>query len=327
MNTINNKNLSALLLVVSFFANGCGYMLAPKYDQPIYTYKKPYVSVQLTYGEIHIIAPIILENALPDYFEFQVIRASDHSPIFSGTQYIIGDPIEVYLPQNSLPIDVNGNILILTPIGRNYKSVEIKFTGVRYGDILLPTTIIKKRPAIVRGVVTKRFDGSSIDNLHIEIIDSLGHKFVEKTNKNGEYEFKLPNEYYYYNNLKIYAGASSPFHISQQNIDFMGKFSTVVNLSIGPSKEFMEEGNFYIVKDDRTHYRSEPFNGSKTQFMLDNNELVSVSRVAGNRLLGQVEVFYDNHKSVFITGWINANEVVWIGDINLYLSGNEDEIQ
>ncbi len=324
---INKKILFSFLFILTLLINGCGYMLAPKYDQPIYTFKRPYVSVRQTYGEIHIITPVQLVNASPDYFDLQVIKTSDNSPIISGIQYMVGKPIEVYLPQNSLSLDVNGNTLILTPIGRNYSPIVFKFAGIRYGEIVLPHTVINKRPAIVSGLVSKRFDGEPLAHFPVAIIDSLGNKFSEYTNMYGEYEIKMPNEYFYYNNLKIVSGEGSPFHVSQNNIDFKGSFSTVSDILVGPSKQFMEEGNFYIVQNDLTHYRKEPFNGSETQFLLSMNELVAVSRVAGNRLLGQVEVFYETHKSVNITGWVNAKDVIWIGDINLYLSGYGDEIQ
>ena len=54
------------------------------------------------------------------------------------------EKIDVFLPQNALSTDKNGNIFVIYPQGPDMPEIKHEFTGVRYGKISLPVSKIIK---------------------------------------------------------------------------------------------------------------------------------------------------------------------------------------
>ena len=106
--------------------------------------------------DIRIYAPLQLVNTLPEAYQVYIFdKDNEVDALFSAT-YMPEEKIEVYLPQNTLSTDKNGNIFVISPQGQDMPEIRKKFTGIRYGDIILPITRIIKTPAIVEGIVFRR---------------------------------------------------------------------------------------------------------------------------------------------------------------------------
>ena len=112
-----NPHTSLLIFCAFFIFSGCGYMFAPKYPDPVYTQRAPLISLRYEYQDIQINVPVQLVNTLPEAFQVYIYdRENEVDPIFAAT-YMPEEKIQVFLPQNTLSSDKNGNLLVLYPQG------------------------------------------------------------------------------------------------------------------------------------------------------------------------------------------------------------------
>ena len=156
-------------------------MFAPKYSDPIYTQRAPLISLRYEYQDIHIYAPVQLVNTMPEAYQVYIFdRDNEVDALFAAT-YMPEEKLEVYLPQNTLSTDKNGNIFVISPQGRDMSEIRKKFTGVRYGDITLPVTQIIKTPAIIEGIVFRRYDDRMLGGIQVIATDSTGKAFYTKS--------------------------------------------------------------------------------------------------------------------------------------------------
>ena len=313
---------SFLVILAMFILSSCGYMFAPKYSDPIYTQRAPLMSLKYEYQDIHIYAPLQLVNTLPEAYQVYIFdKDNEVDALFSAT-YMPEEKIEVYLPQNTLSTDKNGNIFVISPQGRDMPEIRKKFTGIRYGDIILPVTQIIKTPAIVEGIVFRRSNDRMLGGIQLIATDSTGRDFYTKSRMNGDYRFELPNEYGYRNDIVVSAGVGSLFPVVTMDAQFGGNFNLELDFPLGPSKEFVEQGNLYIIKNNFTPIRETFFNGSSTLFLLSKNDIFAVQQVAGNKLYGLVEIFYTDENAKKISGWVREQDVIYAE--NYFVSDPDD---
>ena len=313
---------SFLVFSAMFILSGCGYMFAPKYSEPIYTQRAPLISLRYEYQDIHIYAPVELVNTMPEAYQVYIFdRDNEVDALFAAT-YMPEEKLEVYLPQNTLSTDKNGNIFVISPQGRDMSEIRKKFTGVRYGDITLPVTQIIKTPAIIEGIVFRRYDDRMLGGIQVIATDSTGKAFYTKSRMDGDYRFELPNEYGYRNDIVVSAGVGSLFPVVTMDAQFGGNFNLELDFPLGPSKEFVEQGNLYIIKNNFTPIRETLFNGSLTLFLLSKNDIFAVRQVAGNKLYGLVEIFYTDENAKKISGWVREQDVIYAE--NYFVSDPDD---
>jgi len=313
---------SFLVILAMFILSGCGYMFAPKYSDPIYTQRAPLISLKYEYQDIHIYAPLQLVNTLPEAYQVYIFDKDNEVDALFAATYMPEEKIEVYLPQNTLSTDKNGNIFVISPQGRDMPEIRKKFTGIRYGDIILPVTQIIKTPAIVEGIVFRRSDDRMLGGIQLIATDSTGRDFYTKSRMNGDYRFELPNEYGYRNDIVVSAGVGSLFPVVTMDAQFGGNFNLELDFPLGPSKEFVEQGNLYIIKNNFTPIRTTFFNGSSTLFLLSKNDIFAVRQVAGNKLYGLVEIFYTDENAKMISGWVREQDVIYAE--NYFVSDPDD---
>ena len=313
---------SFLVFSAMFILSGCGYMFAPKYSDPIYTQRAPLISLRYEYQDIHIYAPVQLVNTLPEAYQVYIFDKDNEVDALFAATYMPEEKIEVYLPQNTLSTDKNGNIFVISPQGRDMPEIRKKFTGIRYGDITLPITKIIKTPAIVEGIVFRRYDDRMLGGIQLVAKDSTGRAFYTKSRLDGDYRFELPNEYGYRNDLVVSAGVGSLFPVVTKDAQFGGDFNLELDFPLGPSKEFVEQGNLYIIKNNFTPIRTTFFNGSLTLFLLSKNDIFAVRQVAGNKLYGLVEIFYTDENAKMISGWVREQDVIYAE--NYFVSDPDD---
>ncbi|GIS72913.1 MAG: hypothetical protein CM1200mP10_24900 [Candidatus Neomarinimicrobiota bacterium] len=128
-----------------------------KIFRTIYT-NGPFNILRYEYQDLHIYAPVQLVNPMPEAYQVYIFDKDNEVDALFAATYMPEEKIEVYLPQNTLSTDKNGNIFVISPQGRDMPDIKIKFTGKRYGDITLPVTKIVKTPAIVEGSVFRRYE-------------------------------------------------------------------------------------------------------------------------------------------------------------------------
>jgi len=322
MKNMRIPHTSFLVFSAMFILSGCGYMFAPKYSDPIYTQRAPLISLRYEYQDIHIYAPVKLVNTMPEAYQVYIFDKDNEVDALFAATYMPEEKLEVYLPQNTLSTDKNGNIIVISPQGRDMPEIRKKFTGIRYGNITLPVTQIIKTPAIVEGIVFRRYDDRMLGGIQVVAKDSTGRAFYTKSRLNGDYRFELPNEYGYRNDMVVSAGVGSLFPVVSKDAEFNGNFDLEMDFPLGPSKEFVERGNLYIVKNNLTHFRITSSNGSFTPFLLSKNDIVAVTQVAGNRLYGLVEIFWTDENAEMISGWVREQDVIYAA--NYFMSPQDD---
>jgi len=322
MKNMRIPHTSFLVFSAMFILSGCGYMFAPKYSDPIYTQRAPLISLRYEYQDIHIYAPVRLVNTMPEASQVYIFDKDNEVDALFAATYMPEEKLEVYLPQNTLSTDKNGNIIVISPQGRDMPEIRKKFTGIRYGDITLPVTQIIKTPAIVESIVFRRYDDRMLGGIQLVAKDSTGRTFYTKSRLDGDYRFELPNEYGYRNDIVVSAGVGSLFPVVTKDAEFGGNFNLELDFPLGPSKEFVDRGNLYIVKNNLTHFRITSSNGSFTRFLLAKNDIVAVTQVAGNRLYGLVEIFWTDESAEMISGWVREQDVIYAG--NYFMSPQDD---
>jgi len=259
---------------------------------------------------------------MPEAYQVYIFdRDNEVDALFAAT-YMPEEKLEVYLPQNTLSTDKNGNIFVISPQGRDMSEIRKKFTGVRYGDITLPVTQIIKTPAIIEGIVFRRYDDRMLGGIQVIATDSTGKAFYTKSRMDGDYRFELPNEYGYRNDIVVSAGVGSLFPLVTKDAQFGGNLNLELDFPLGPSKEFVEKGNLYIIKNNLTPIRETFFNGSITLFLLAKNDIFAVQQVAGNKLYGLVEIFYTDENAKKISGWVREQDVIYAE--NYFVSDPDD---
>ena len=178
---------SLLIFCAMFIFTGCGYMFAPKYPDPVYTQRAPLISLRYEYQDIQINAPVQLVNTLPEAFQVYIYdRDNEVDPIFAAT-YMPEEKIQVYLPQNTLSKEKNGNLFVIYPQGPDMPEIKHEFTGVSYGVITLPVSKIIKTPAVIEGVVLRRYDERMLGGIQLVATDSTGRSFYTKSRIDGDF--------------------------------------------------------------------------------------------------------------------------------------------
>ena len=76
-----------------------------------------------------------------------------------------------------------------------------------------------------------------------------------------------------------------------------------MDIGLGPSDEMKEP--LYMTNKNNVHFREGPDIGSETLFLLEEGEIISVTRVTPGEYHGFIEVDLDNEKSVQMNGWID----------------------
>ena len=85
---------------------------------------------------------------------------------------------------------------------------------------------------------------------------------------------------------------------------------------MGPSEEMKEP--LYMTNKGNVHFRDGPDIGSKTLFLLEQGEIISVSRVTPGEYFGSIEVELDNAKNIKMEGWINRSDLRLVNMKNIY---------
>ena len=76
---------------------------------------------------------------------------------------------------------------------------------------------------------------------------------------------------------------------------------------MGPSDEMREP--LYLTNKNNVHFREGPDIGSETLFLLEEGEIISVTRVTPGEYHVFIEVDLDNEKSVQMDGWIDRTDL------------------
>lgn len=248
----------------------------------------------------------------PTAYRFSVYARSKSAEPFIQKLFFPNEPIQIILPLDILSSDTLGNIAKLEPLGDKY-SIQYRMFNKQDNEIKLTLYEVLKPADILKLTILNKESKKPVSN-----VNTLAFQ-------NGELLSSSKSDSLGFSRLRIPLNREKDIPINIL-IDTDGKFQLYrreIVIKEGTSEEIimlsslkLEIGEtVYQVIDDLVPFREGPENGSSVLFFLNSGEQVVVSKVAGDRLFGRVNVFLEmqgRYKNV--NGWI-LHKYVIIKDI------------
>ena len=289
------------LVVILYFS--CAQFRGPKYPEIIYNNKQPLISVKYEYGEIQIILPLQYDGDIPENILFKVFAKADTmNPIISILQEAPSE-FRTTLPQGSLDFTEKTNMIKIIPQDENFDPVSVRFKGIGFGRIVLPTKIIRSGQLIISGKTFLKNDASILPKVKVAIKDSEDVLFDTFSNDSGFYQIAIPGESRFSENLRIVVGENLIFKPLSKKLTFENSRKLKINALLGPSRAM--RGPLYITEKSNVHFKKGPDIGAEILFLLNKGEVVSVDRITPGSYHGFIEVEIDGGKNIIMEGWVN----------------------
>jgi len=305
-----------LIILCLVLVSGCSSILVPKYSDVIYNHRQPLISVTYEYGEIEVRLPLVYPGAKPEILAFQVYSYGDTTqPIISILQEASNEFV-VYLPQGVLDINENTNLIKITPQNSDFETSFVRFKGIRFGSIKLPPKPIRMRPIIVTGTVYLNRDETPIPGVNVSL-QNFDHLINEvQTDENGFYMISIPGEYNQAKHLQLVGGKNLVFKPYRKKLAIQDSFEFSIDIGVGPGPGL--DDPIYLTNNDNIHFRGNPDIGSKTLFLLEEGEPVSVKRVTPGEFFGVIEVNLERKQKMKMEGWVYRSDLKLLNYNNLF---------
>ena len=73
-----------------------------------------------------------------------------------------------------------------------------------------------------------------------------------------------------------------------------------------------------MINKNNAHFREGPDIGSKTLFLLEKGEVVSIQRITPSEFKVSIEVKLDNSKVVIMEGWVLRSDLVLLNSNDIF---------
>ena len=318
---IKRSKLQFLLFLYFYFIififNACSKMKVPLYPEIIYNNRQPLISVTYEYGEIELILPLAYETEKPENISFSVFGQGDTlNPIISILQEAT-NIFKVYLPQGVLDINNDNNLIKVVPQNPDFHPVNVKFKGIRFGKLELGERTIYAKPLIVKGRVFLNSDFSkSLEDVKVSVMNYDNNIQSTLTDELGMYKIAIPGENKDLENLRLLVGENLIYKPFRKNLDFSENLKQKIDAGVGPSIRLKEP--LYMINKNNAHFREGPDIGSKTLFLLEKGEVVSIQRITPSEFKVSIEVKLDNSKVVIMEGWVLRSDLVLLNSNDIF---------
>ena len=306
------------LSILSVFNSGCSMMNVPIYPEIIYNNRQPLISLTYEYGEIEVILPLAYDGDKPENISFEVYGHGDTlNPIISILQEA-SNQFKTYLPQGVLDINDENNLIKVIPENSDFHPVNVKFKGIRFGKLELNERTIYSKPLIVRGRIFLNSDFTkNLADVNISIMSFDQILQTTKTDNAGLYRIAIPGENKDLESLRLVIGENLIFKPYRKNLDFSETFKIKFDAGVGPSLRMKEP--LYMINKDNAHFREGPDIGSKTLFLLEKGEVVSVQRITPSEFKVSIEVKLESsNKVVIMEGWVLRSDLVLLNTKEIF---------
>ena len=295
----------------------CSKMKVPLYPEIIYNNRQPLISVTYEYGEIELILPLAYETEKPENISFSVFGQGDTlNPIISILQEAT-NIFKVYLPQGVLDINNDNNLIKVVPQNPDFHPVNVKFKGIRFGKLELGERTIYAKPLIVKGRVFLNSDFSkSLEDVKVSVMNYDNNIQSTLTDELGMYKIAIPGENKDLENLRLLVGENLIYKPFRKNLDFSENLKQKIDAGVGPSIRLKEP--LYMINKNNAHFREGPDIGSKTLFLLEKGEVVSIQRITPSEFKVSIEVKLDNSKVVIMEGWVLRSDLVLLNSNDIF---------
>ena len=299
------NNLFISLIIIIYFS--CAQFRGPKYPKIIYNNKQPLISVKYEYGEIQIILPLEYEGPIPENILFKVFAKADTSnPIISFLQEAPKE-FRTTLPQGTLDIKEETNLIKIIPQDENFDPVSIRFKGIGFGRIVLPPKVIRSGQLIISGKTFLKNDSNILKKVKVAVKDSSNVIFTTFSNDSGFYQVAIPGESRFREGLRIVFGENLIFKPLSYKLVFQNSRKLKINARLGPSRQM--RGPLYVTEKNNVHFKKSPDIGAEILFLLNEGEVISVDRITPGSYHGFIEVEINDGKTVIMEGWVNRTDL------------------
>jgi len=303
-----------------FLLSSCSMMKYPLYPEIIYNNRQPLISVTYEYGEIELVLPLVYDGKKPENISFKVYGQGDTiNPIISILQQA-PDIFRAYLPQGVLDINNQNNLIKIIPQNPDFHPTSIKFKGIRFGRLDLTEKTIYSKPLIVSGRV---FLNSDFSNSLSDVTVSLKSydRVIKETDTDefGSYKIAIPGENKQIPDLRLLVGENLIFKPYRKTLDFSNNFKLKIDAGVGPSLRMKEP--LYMINKNNSHFREGPDIGSKTLFLLEKGEVVSVKRITPSEFKVSIEVKLESNKVVLMDGWVLRKDLILLNSKDIFKKG------
>tara|TARA_B100000029_G_scaffold336936_1_gene329084 strand:+ start:5399 stop:6373 length:975 start_codon:yes stop_codon:yes gene_type:complete len=308
--------------IIIFGFIGCSTFRWSKYPEVIFNDREPLMSVSYDYGEIEIRIPLYYPRYRPKQIAFQVFANDDTTfPLLS----IMHEPIDevvLFLPHGVLDVEKASNRIRIVPQDSDFWTRYIPFKGVYSGRIDLPIVPVDFKPLLVEGIVTLAQNDIAIPNVNVSVQVFPSILAQTTTDINGYYQLGIPGEFMKSKDIELVAGTNLVFKPVRQNLDYSNTKGLYRNIMIGPPKT--HSGPVYLTNKENVHFRESPEIGSKTMFLLDKGETVSVKKMTTGEYYGDIEVILSNGKIQKVDGWVLRDDLSLMEIENIYTGRNKE---
>jgi len=303
--------LTTYFSLTLFIINGCALM-THKVKEPILLDQEPRVSFRYEYESTIINVPYFIEDKQPQLINFRITHRENPLLTLIEQDFVSGDQLQLLVPKAVLSTDPMGNLAIIQPRGGDYETIELLFSLSAEPIINLSEVLIREKPFIVTGTVLQRKNNNPVHNARLYLIARNKNTVYGLTYADslGFFRFELKDQY----------GTSADFYLRVETdhkfpdrvipVDFAESKRFEIQILIGASPTGAGIGAIYRVKSNGTPFRRGPENGADIQFFLAAGDIIIVTKVAGNRLHGFVEMVTSDETKVHpVYGWVQEQNV------------------
>lgn len=286
-------------------------LLPTRIKEPILLGTEPRISFRYEYESIAVSIPYIIEGAEPENISVRIVTRINPLETLLELTFMPGEELSMMLPVNILSQDPLGNLAVISPGGDDYEIKEILFSIDDSPSILLPSVLIRQRPYLVSGHLIERASSEPVSSGRIDLIGRNQNVVFGSTvpDSTGYFRFDLQQKYGADSDFYLLVNMDKQFPDRVVQVDFIDK-EFYTRILLGMSQAGIASGAAYQVLHEHTPFRDGPENGADIQFFLTAGDLFVVTKVAGNRLFGFVEMptrYGDGLHTVY--GWVRENDV------------------
>jgi len=248
----------------------------------------------------------------PTAYRFSVYARSKSAEPFIQKLFFPNEPIQIILPLDILSSDTLGNIAKLEPLGDKY-SIQYRMFNKQDNEIKLTLYEVLKPADILKLTILNKESKKPVSNVNTLAFQNGELLSSSKSDSLGFSRLRIPLNREKDIPINILIDTDGKFQLYRREIVI--KEGTSEEIIILSSLKLEIGETVYHVIDDLVPFREGPENGSSVLFFLNSGEQVVVSKVAGDRLFGRVNVFLEmqgRYKNV--NGWI-LHKYVIIKDI------------
>ncbi len=248
----------------------------------------------------------------PTAYRFSVYARSKSAEPFIQKLFFPNEPIQIILPLDILSSDTLGNIAKLEPLGDKY-SIQYRMFNKQDNEIKLTLYEVLKPADILKLTILNKESKKPVSNVNTLAFQNGELLSSSKSDSLGYSRLRIPLNREKDIPINILIDTDGKFQLYRREIVIKEGTSEGIIMLSSLKLEIGE--TVYQVIDDLVPFREGPENGSSVLFFLNSGDQVVVSKVAGDRLFGRVNVFLEmqgRYKNV--NGWI-LHKYVIIKDI------------